>query len=193
MTLIYLHGFLSSPQSFKAKEVGDWLLHHRPDMPYHCPMLPPYPDQAFAQITQLIESLDDPVYLIGSSLGGFWATVMAERYQLPALLVNPAVDVAGLIPRFENQKLKNYHTEDTYWLTAEHSQQLLSYCPTKINPSHYWVLLQTGDETLDYRLASTYYQGARITIEEGGDHSFQGFRRFLPEAIAWFESKHSGA
>lgn len=187
-SIVYLHGFLSSPLSFKAQQVKLWLEEHHPDIQYFCPMLPPYPEQAYRIIEQQLEALDGPIYLMGSSLGGFWATVFAERFKLPAVLINPAVELTKLITRFENQTLKNYHTDDTYWLTPEHSQQLLAHQTQSMTPAHYWLLLQTGDETLDYQLAKNHYVGAKQTIEEGGDHSFQGFERFLPEVIEFFEA-----
>ncbi len=188
-TLVYIHGFLSSPLSYKALQVKEWLLQYRPDIDYYCPQLTPYPDQCAQTLTTLIEQSKKPVYLMGSSMGGFWATWCAERYALKAVLINPAVDVLDLLPEYLNIELKNYHNDETYYLTEHHLQQLASYQYKKLkNLAHYWLLAQTGDETLDYRLAVEKYKGCFQTIEEGGDHSFQQFERFISDAITFCES-----
>jgi predicted esterase YcpF (UPF0227 family) len=132
---------------------------------------------------------NDPIYLMGSSMGGFWATYLAERYDLPAVLINPAVDALNLMPRYLNQTLKNYHTDDVYYLKADDLTQLARYdTPFIQRHSNYWLLVQTKDETLDYRLAVAKYQRCQQTIEHGGDHSFQGFDRFHGQAIDFFDA-----
>jgi uncharacterized protein len=91
--LLYLHGFLSSPSSFKAQQAQVWLAAKHPEIDYHCPQLSPYPAETQQLLEQLVQSLlPQPVYLMGSSLGGFWATGLAEKYNLRALLINPAVN-----------------------------------------------------------------------------------------------------
>ncbi len=195
--LLYIHGFLSSPNSFKALQVKDWLQLHRPDVEYHCPFLTVYPDQVQAELDALvadIQSRGQDLYLMGSSMGGFWSTYLAERYDLPALLINPAVRPSMLMPEYIGKSLKNYHTEDSYTLEAEHIEQLKALLPEKITrPQNYWVLLQTEDETLDYRQAEALYQEARLTIEEGGDHAFQGFERFIEPGIEFLAQHYQKA
>ncbi len=187
-TLVYIHGFLSSPLSYKALQVKEWLLEHRPDIDYCCPQLAPYPDECAEILVTLIEQLEKPVYLMGSSMGGFWATWCAERYDLKAVLINPAVDVLGLLPAYLNTELKNYHNNETYYLAEQHLQELALYqCKTLNHLANYWLLVQTADETLDYRLAVEKYKGCHQTVEEGGDHSFQKFERFIGDAINFFE------
>lgn len=183
--LIYLHGFLSSPASTKARQTQTFLVQHHADIAYHCPTISPYPDVAYQTLTDLIHSLTGSIGLIGSSLGGFWATVLSERYQFPAVLINPAVNVSKLIPKFEYQHISNYYTDESYWLTAEHSQQLLSYQCEHIHPEYYWLLAQMNDQTLDYRTASKYYHGSRQTIEPGGNHSFVGYDRYLESIVRY--------
>ena len=88
--LLYIHGFLSSPQSFKAQQTRLWLAKNHPEIDFYCPQLPPYPAGAQFILESLVESLfPQPVYLMGSSLGGFWATWLAEKYNLRAILINP--------------------------------------------------------------------------------------------------------
>jgi len=190
--LLYLHGFLSSPESFKARQMATWLDSERPDIEYHCPHLPPYPEQAAQQLRALIEPLIEQyggaVYLMGSSLGGFWATWLAERYGLRAVLINPSVRPWQFMPDFIEVDLKSYHTDDSYRLSARHVDEIKTYAvETPRHPENLWLLVQTGDETLDYRQAVAHYQGARQTVEPDGDHSFQGFERYIPEALVFLE------
>jgi len=190
--LIYIHGFLSSPSSHKALQVKQWLADNRPDIDYHCPFLTVYPDEVKVELDTLVQSLLEkgPVYLMGSSMGGFWSTYLAETYKLPAVLINPAVKPSMLMPSYVGMKLKNYHTDDSYMLEQRHIDQLRELVPSAIlHPQLYWVLLQTADETLDYRLAQALYGDAKLLIEEGGDHGFVGFERHIPASIEFLESQ----
>jgi len=190
-TLLYIHGFLSSPSSFKAKQVKEYCRKYHPDITYLCPQLPPYPDQCAQQLEALINAADQPVYLIGSSMGGFWATWLSERYACKAVLVNPAVDVISLMPKYVGVSLKNYHHDETYLLTRRHLDQLKTYVVEELKQkSHYWLIAQEGDETLDYRLAVEKYAGCKQTVEPGGDHGFQRFERFFDDMANFFNSKN---
>lgn len=189
-TLLYIHGFLSSPLSTKAQQVKQWLVEQRPDITFCCPQLPPYPDQCAQILMEQVTTAKTPIYVMGSSLGGFWSTWLAEQIGCKAVLINPAVDVMTLIPPFLHQTLNNYHHSDTYFLTDDHLQQLQHYCVSELTePKRYWLLVQTGDETLDYRLAVEKYAGCRHTVEQGGDHSFQRFERFISDIINFFETQ----
>ncbi len=184
-SLIYLHGFLSSPQSHKAEQTAEWLAAERPDIQYHCPFLQAYPGQARQQLEALIQQLaGQQILLMGSSLGGYWATYLAETYNLPAVLINPAVKPSMLLPEYLNKPLQNYHTSDTYVLTEFDVAAIKAVDKPVINRrQNYWLLVQTGDETLDYREAVMKYQGCRQTVEKGGDHAFQHFEKHIPAAI----------
>jgi predicted esterase YcpF (UPF0227 family) len=187
--LLYVHGFLSSPLSFKAQQVKHWLEASHPDIAFHCPHLPPYPAQTGELLAQLVEQLlPEPVYLMGSSLGGFWATWLAERYNLRALLINPAVRPQSFMPAYLEVDLKGYHTDDSYRLNAGHIDEIIAADVPVTRHSNYWLLVQTGDETLDYRDALAKYRGCRQTVEQGGDHSFQGFERYLEPALVFLRN-----
>ncbi|MBX2809217.1 MAG: alpha/beta hydrolase [Cellvibrionaceae bacterium] len=187
-SLLYIHGFLSSPLSAKAQLVKQWLHQQRPDIDFLCPQLSPYPDDCYQCLTALIARTPGSIYLMGSSMGGFWATCLAERYDLPAVLINPAVDVLELMPAYMDQTLKNYHHQATYWLTASHLQQLSRYAAASVlRKSNYWLVVQTGDRVLDYQRALEKYRQCKHTVEPGGDHSFQGFERYIEPAIDFFE------
>lgn len=187
--LLYIHGFLSSPASFKARQVGTWLSRHRPDVDFQCPHLSPYPVDTARRLRALVPH-DAPLYLMGSSLGGFWATWLAEQTQALAVLVNPAVAPWEFMPDYLEVDLKGYHTDDTYRLSAHHVDEFRRYdVNPPSRPENLWLLVQTGDETLDYRSAVAKYRGARQTVEPGGDHSFQGFERYIPQALAFLEGR----
>jgi predicted esterase YcpF (UPF0227 family) len=186
--LLYLHGFLSSPASSKAVQVREWLAHHRQDIEYRCPLLTPYFGETAQTLEALVkERLPDPVYLMGSSMGGYLATWLAEKYDLRAVLINPAVQPSVLDDGYIGVELQNYHTGDRYVLTEAHIAELKALSSPAIRRlNNYWLMVQTGDETLDYRLAVEKYRGCAQLVEEGGDHGFIGFERHIPAAILFF-------
>ena len=185
-TLLYLHGFLSSPASEKAIQTRNWVSQNIKDMEYLCPFLPPYFDQSRKLLEELvIERLSETVYVMGSSLGGYWATYLAEKYDLRAVLINPLVNPHVLNKdAYVGVKLKNYHTDDSYFLTEDHINELLAVdTPVIRRHQNYYLMVQTGDESLDHRHALEKYHGCSQLVEEGGDHSFQGFEKKLPVAM----------
>lgn len=185
--LVYIHGFLSSPLSYKAQQTAQWLAQHHPDVRFLCPQLPPYPAQTQALLEALVESiLPEPVYLMGSSLGGFWATWLAEKYDLRAVLINPAVRPQDFMPAYLEVDLKSYHTDDSYRLHVHHIDEIVAVDVKPSRVKNYWLLVQTGDETLDYRYAVQKYAGCKQTIEAGGDHAFQNFERFFADCMIFF-------
>lgn len=191
-TLIYIHGFLSSPSSYKARQVAQWLAERRPDMTYHCPHLTPYPRQTQQTLEALVESLPPgPIGLMGSSLGGYWASWLVEKYNLRALLINPAVRPWEFMPDYLEVDLKSYHTDDSYRLNVGHLKELKACAVPVRRHDNYWLLAQTGDETLDYTQAVTTYRGCKQTVEPGGDHSFQGFERYLEEGVDFLLTANS--
>ena len=165
--------------------VSNWLSEHRPDISYHCPALSAYPGEAQKSLETLVESLlPAPLYLMGSSLGGFWATWLVEKYDLRAVLINPAVKPSMLKPDYLNVELKNYHSDETYILGETDVETLLAANVENISRfENYYLMVQTGDETLDYGEAVEKYSACKQLIEEGGDHSFQGFENRIAEAI----------
>lgn len=182
--VLYIHGFLSSPRSYKAQQTRGWLSEKYPHVRYECPYLSSYPDEAKATLEGLLEELLKEGYevgLIGSSLGGYWSTWLAEQHNLRVVLINPAVRPSLFLPDYLGQELKNYHTDDVYILTVDHQQQLRAVDTPNISRSeNYWLMVQTGDETLDYRLAVEKYQNCKQWVEEGGDHGFQNYDCHLP-------------
>lgn len=183
-TLIYLHGFLSSPNSVKAQQTQSYWATYHPDIQFVCEQLPYFPEPTERLLKNLIEQYKgDHIAFIGSSLGGFLATFLVENYGGKAVLVNPAVKPYRVLAEYLGEHLHPY-TNETFVLDESHMQYLKTMdTPAIKDPSCYWALLQTGDETLDYREAEEKYRASKLTIEEGGDHAFQGYERYLPEIV----------
>ena len=187
MALIYIHGFNSSPASLKAKQTEAWLVENAPEIPFYCPALSSLPDEACEQLQTLIESLQEPIGLIGSSMGGYYATWLGEKYGLKSVLINPAVRPYEFMEEYLGENA-NYHTGERYTLEPRHVLMAKELEVSIIKkPINYWVLLQTGDEVLDYHQAETRYAGCPLTIEQGGDHSFQGYEQHLPAIIDFLQ------
>ncbi len=189
--LVYIHGFLSSPGSIKAQQTKQWLAGHRPDISYHCPYLSPYPLETEKQLTGLMAELEgQTIGLIGSSLGGFWTTWITETYGVRAVLINPSVRPHGLVDRLLGEPQHNFHTNDTYVMTQAHGDQFKKICPPQLkDKSLYWLMAQTGDETLDYRQAESRYEGCKQLIEAGGDHGFKGYENKIPAIVEFLFSE----
>lgn len=180
--VIYLHGFLSSPQSHKATQTLKYVRANYPNLTIEIPQLANYPNEAVKNIELCIaKHKGKKLRFIGSSLGGFLSTYMVEKYSGKAVLINPAVRPFELLGDFLGEHINPY-TEQPFLLENNHIEELRQLDTPTLDPkSDYWVLLQTADETLDYRQAETKYQDYKVTIEQGGDHSFQDFPRFLPD------------
>lgn len=184
--LLYLHGFNSSPASDKARQTEASLRERGLSERFICPALPPSAEAAAATIAALIDAHGAAnLTLVGSSLGGFLASWAAERFDVPrVVLINPAVRPARLLHAYLGPQ-RNLYTGEEYLLEAHHMDELVALEPPRITPARYWLLLETADETLDYRDALDYYAGCRQTVIAGGDHGFQNWGRLLPEVLSW--------
>jgi predicted esterase YcpF (UPF0227 family) len=180
--VLYLHGFCSSPQSWKVRLLADALNGRGQGDRLFCPFLSHVPDEAIAQAEDIIARRDGPLTLVGSSLGGFYATWLAEKYDLRAALVNPAVVAPISLGQYDGTQT-NLHTHETFEFTAEHVGQLRALDVDRVTPSRYLLLVETGDEVLDYRQAVARYAGCRQIVLDGGDHSFTRFPDHLPQLI----------
>ena len=184
--LLYIHGFNSSSRSGKAQELGDWLNQRGLGEAYACPDLPHQPDAAIALLENLIASSALPVKLIGSSLGGFYATWLAEKHGLKAILVNPCVACHDKLAEIVGQTQKNWHSGEEYVFSAAHAAALQALAVSSISrPERYLLLAETGDGVLDYREAVSYYAGAEQVVLPGGDHGFSRFLDYIPAILAF--------
>ena len=184
--LLYIHGFNSSARSSKALELGDWLNQRGLGEAYVCPDLPHRPAEALQLLEGLISASAKPVKLIGSSLGGFYATWLAEKHGLKAILVNPCVACHSKLTGMVGQMQKNWHSGEEYLFSAEHAAELNAFAVAAITrPERYLLLAETGDSVLDYREAVRFYAGAQQVVLEGGDHGFSRFTDFIPAILAF--------
>jgi hypothetical protein len=181
--LIYLHGFNSSPQSHKAQVLGRYLAERGLGGCYRCPALPHQPEQAVAVIeTELARAPKGPVTLVGSSLGGYYATWFAEKYGLKAVLINPAIHPHRDLRVFLGVQ-QNLHSGEKYELTEAHLAQWAQLFVPAITATRYLLLVETGDEVLDYREAVGKYAGAKQVVVPGGDHTLQSFPHHIPVVL----------
>jgi len=180
--LIYIHGFLSSPQSVKAQQTLEFVKANFPDLIMEVPEVPNYPDEAADLLENIISRhKHKKLRFIGSSMGGYMSTYLLEKYGGKAVLINPAVRPFELLGDNLGDHI-NPHTDKHFTLDETHIKQLRHLYVDLIKQSkNYWVLLQTDDETLDYRQAELKYTDSKLTIEQGGDHSFQGYENHLQE------------
>ena len=185
--LIYLHGFNSSSQSYKARLVGRAMADRGRAHEYRCPDLPHDPGEAFKFLDGELTALaGTPVVLIGSSLGGFYATWLAERHGCNAALVNPAVRPYELLSGYLGPQ-RNLYNGTTYELTRAHIDALRAHEVEVITPSRYFLITCTGDEVLDYRAGVDRYRGARQIVVEGSDHGFSDFAGYVDTVIAYHD------
>lgn len=182
-TIVYLHGFNSSPQSHKIGQMRQWLQQHRPDIR----LIAPYIAMNAARVAEVIAeqmALYPDANLVGSSLGGYYATWASAVFGRKAVLINPAVEPYRRFRHYINTEQQNLYTGEKYILTPEMVAELEPLDVGALaQPSRLWVLLQTGDETLDYRHAAERYAASPQLVEQGGDHAFSTFEQHIPAII----------
>ncbi len=165
--LVYLHGFISSPASKKAVMLGDYLRAQAPGIEFQVPELHHRPARAISQALGACAAKDpSDLVVVGSSLGGFYATVAAERTGCRAVVLNPAVHPQNHFERYLGPQ-SNLYTGERFELTREHVAELAALdLPAITRPERYWLVAETADEVLDYREAVSYYAGAFQTVVE---------------------------
>jgi predicted esterase YcpF (UPF0227 family) len=178
MTIIYLHGFNSAPNSHKAEILRRYMANRGLADRFVCPKLSHRPAEAIEVVEREVARHPDAT-LVGSSLGGFYATYIAETHARLAVLINPAVrPQAGLESYLGIQR--NLYTGEEYVLTRQHIEEWRSLDVSIAHPERYLLLVETGDEVLDYRAAVLKYAGGKQVVIEGGDHSLRSFPDHLP-------------
>jgi predicted esterase YcpF (UPF0227 family) len=184
--LLYLHGFRSSPQSAKARQMAAWMQTHRPGVRWWCPQLPPSPREAMDLLNDgMADWPAATTGVVGSSLGGFYATAVAERTGCRAVLLNPAVDPARDLTRYIGE-ITAWHSDERYFFRAEFIDELRTISPKALTHlERYFAVIAKGDEVLSWVEMSARYRGCRTKLLEGSDHALSDFEHHLPEVVAF--------
>lgn len=181
--IAYLHGFRSSPQSNKAQRLKVRMAERGLGHLFWCEQLPVSPAAAIALAERQIAVSVTPVTVVGSSLGGYYATHLAEKHRLRAVLVNPAVVAHLSLAGFVGTQT-NLYSGETFEFRAEYIDELRAIeVPSISRPQDFLLLAETGDEVLDYRQAVAKYTGCRQVVLEGGDHSFTRWNEHLDTVL----------
>jgi uncharacterized protein len=200
MRLLYLHGFRSSPLSTKAQTMARRVAAHNATVlpnqriQWHCPQLPASPAQAMTDAMQWVDSGaggPEPLAVIGSSLGGFYAALVAQATGCRCVLLNPAVyparDLQAHIGR-----VTNWHDSGEYEFTQHHVNELQTLQSTAFtDPARYMAIISKGDEVLDWREMTARYPAGRMLLQEGSDHAISEFDGYVEEVLAFV--LHGGA
>ncbi|GAA5130227.1 YqiA/YcfP family alpha/beta fold hydrolase [Thalassotalea piscium] len=184
--ILYIHGFNSSPKSLKAEQTKQYLHQKFPHVKFHCPQIKSSPNEAIAQLSQILEENKGDWFLIGSSLGGYFSTYLSEKYQLPAAIVNPAVRPYELLNGYLGVQTNPY-TNEIYTVTEQYIDDLIALEQNEITKKHYLVMVQTGDEVLDYQQAVNKFQQCQLIVQQSGDHSFVNYSTLLPQIAQFFK------
>lgn len=201
MRLLYLHGFCSSPQSAKAKLMaGRVRLANRKQagIEWHCPQLSPSPVQAFELAWQWVASPDavlrrEPLAIIGSSLGGFYAAALTERLlrvgiYARCVLLNPAPYPARDLHAYIG-RVKNWHDDDAFIFTQQHVDELkVIETQAFTRPERYMAIISKGDEVLDWREMTQLYPAGTMCLQEGGDHAISDFEIYADDVLAFCQN-----
>jgi len=188
-TLIYLHGFNSSPQSEKARLTCQFFEAQSAHLTIQVPELPASPSEAVAKLDTLVQSigLNNLAGFIGSSLGGYYSLYFQQRYKMPVVLINPAIKPYTLLLDYLGENV-NLYTGERYIVEETHMVELKALEATYIaTAQNTFLLTQTSDEVLAYQQAVSHLKGAKMWIQFGGSHAFDDFNKVLPAIKNFFE------
>ncbi|MBC3882988.1 esterase [Undibacterium sp. LX40W] len=187
--ILYLHGFRSSPSSLKAR----LLTAHFEDLgrgeEFLCPQLPASPKAAIELAQSLVAGVPEKeLSIIGSSLGGFYATYLAEKLGCKAVLLNPAVKPPRDLANYVGVTTA-YHSDEPFEFKQEYIPELLSLVVPSISlPLRYFLIAATGDEVLDWQEMAGHYRGVKQRIIEGSDHGISEFADYIEEVVAFCDA-----
>ena len=184
--VLYLHGFRSSPQSSKARRMAAWVAEHHPEVEWWCPQLPASPHDAMAMIAERIAAWPGArTGAIGSSLGGFYATAVAERTGCRAVLLNPAIDPARDLQDHVGAT-HAWHSDEPFVFLPSYVDELRELTPAELTRrERYFAVIAKGDEVLSWHEMTARYAGSRIKLLEGSDHALSDFDDHLAEVVGF--------
>jgi hypothetical protein len=186
--LLYLHGFRSSPQSLKGRTLAQHMATQHPQVHWWCPQLPPSPRDAMAMLMKGIADWPRAsMAVVGSSLGGFYATYVAEHTGCRAVLLNPAVDPARDLAQYIGEQTSWHDPQQRFFFQPEFVDELRALqCPDLRQAGNYLAVIAKGDEVLDWREMHQRYRHAQLLLLEGGDHGLSDFEVHLPAVEAFW-------
>jgi len=184
--ILYLHGFRSSPLSFKARLLGERMTALGMADQYLCPQLPASPKAAMELARNLIKDVSsDELCLVGSSLGGYYANWLAEQTGCRAVLLNPAVKPPRDLEKYVGVTTA-YHSDEVFEFKVEYIDELRALSVEKItHPERYFLIAATGDEVLDYSEMTQHYAGAKQHVIAGSDHSISEFADYADSVLTF--------
>ena len=187
--LLYLHGFRSSPQSNKARQMAARVAADHPLAHWWCPQLPPSPAAAAALIDAgTADWPAEQMAVIGSSLGGYYATWLAERRGCRAVVLNPAVDPARDLAAHIGEQTAWHAPEEHFFFRPDYIDELRALAGGRLHdPARYLAVIAKGDELLDWREMAARYAGAHIRLLEGSDHALSDFDRHIDAVLDFLE------
>lgn len=194
--LLYLHGFRSSPQSAKARLMANHVARHHPGVTWWCPQLPPSPRDAMALVAEGLAGWPNGNHgsagsagrmaVVGSSLGGFYASWLAQRQRCASVLLNPAVDPARDLARYIGEQSAWHDPAERFYFRPEYIAELRALDMRGQPPAGpEFALIAKGDELLDWREMVGRYPAAQVRLLDGGDHALSDFASHLAEVTAF--------
>ena len=187
--LLYLHGFRSSPQSAKARLMAARVQADHPNVTWWCPQLPPSPREAAALIERgTADWPADRMAVVGSSLGGFYATWLAQRRGCRAVVLNPAVDPARDLAAHIGEQTAWHSPEERFFFRPGYIDELRALHAGPLRqPERFFAVIAKGDELLDWREMTARYAGARIRLLDGSDHGLSDFDQHIDAVLAFLQ------
>ncbi|WP_260070834.1 YqiA/YcfP family alpha/beta fold hydrolase [Pseudoduganella flava] len=190
MKILYLHGFRSSPLSMKGRLLGERMAQLGRAAEYLAPQLPASPRLAIEQAQALVadvpaSEIANELAIVGSSLGGYYATWLAERLGCRAVLLNPAVTPLVDLEKYVGMTTM-YHSGEPFEFKRDYIDELQDLAvPAISRPDRYFLVAATGDEVLDWRDMVAHYPGARHRVINGSDHGISEFAQYVDEVLAF--------
>jgi len=178
--ILYIHGYGGHGLGVKASMMREYCKSKK--IPFLAPSLSYIPDLAIQTLEEIIENLEGEITLVGSSLGGFYSIYLASKYNLKAVLINPSIFPYETLLLTKGY-FPHYYDGSTFEWNDKHISSLPKYEVQNTKDENFMLLLQKGDETLDYSKAVKKFANAKMFVEEGGSHSFDGFERYYEEII----------
>jgi predicted esterase YcpF (UPF0227 family) len=182
--IIYIHGFGGTGKGVKATAFRNYFSKQK--ISFIAPSLSYVPDLAIATLEELISTYDEPIHFIGSSLGGFYALYLSQKYHTKAVLINPSIYPYETLSHYIGDA-KNFYDDSTFAWQEQHITMLHQYEIDHVDQKNILLMVQEGDQTLNFQKAINFLPDAKIIREKGGSHSFDGIEEHFERVLRFFE------